>query len=714
MVNAEKKFFSIILFLVFIFIRLPGETGNTRRAFTISDGYRIKGISGLSLSPDGAKLLFSVTAYGLDKGEKNSDIYLLDLISGRQNRLTFNTAADYDPFWSSDGHTIYFLSDREDGVQIWELNAAGGEARKISAFSAGISDPRISAGGDKIFFTSAVFPECMTDDSCNRKLSERLEKGPVQAYLADSLLYRHWNSYREWRTTHLFYFDLTDGKIRAVTGGKSDYPPVVEGALGAGCGFCVSPDGKEVCVTGNVDSMLATSTNSDLFLIGLNSKEAVTRNITEKNLAYDGSPLYSPDGKYIAFLRHKIPGYEADRFRLAVFDRQSGRIEILTEKLDNQVQDFCWAPDSSSIYFSIADKGRSPVYRIRLKTGRLERVLDNCSIREFSVTPDGKFLMMLKSAVAEPAEIWSYRIGSNKYPKRLTFFHRQLEQQVDFRPAETHWVTGAEGKQVQLFVVKPHGFVPQKKYPLVINIHGGPQMMWSDSFRLDWQVYPGSGYVVAFPNPHGSTGYGQDFTAAISSDWNGKVMEDINRVTDYLEGLEYIDRDRMGVMGWSWGGYAVMWLEGNSNRYRALVSMMGVYDLAAMYSSTEELWFPEWDMGGTPWDKPEVYRDQSPKSYVKNFKTPCLVITGERDYRIPYTQSLEFFTDLQKMAVPSRLIIFKNDGHWPDHVKSMPVYYNAHLEWFHTYLGGEPAPYDTEKLIKNRQFTRDQQVNKGS
>lgn len=704
MASMVKMVFFVLLSFLVLGIRLGGEGKDPRRAFTIGDVYQVSAISGLCISPDGNQLLFTVTGYELEKGEKNSDIYLLEFKTGHQIRLTFHPKADYDPFWSPDGDTIYFLSTRQQGPQIWQMNAGGGEASKITDFYTEIAHPRISSGGGRIFFSSSVYPECMADSDCNRKLSEQLEKGPVQAHLADSLLYRHWDSYREWRYSHLFYFDLTEGKIHALTSGKSDYPPVVEGSLGVGLGFSVAPDEKEICVTANLDNLLAVSTNSDLFLGGIDRGVSGLRNITEDNRAYDGSPLYSPDGKAIAFLRHQIPGYEADRFRLALFNRQSNRIVVLTEKLDNRVLDFRWSPDSRYIYFTVAEKGYTPVYRVQVRTGNLEKILDGHSIREFSVSPDGRSLILVKSTVAEPAEIWHFRIKSNEEPKRLTFFHQKLEERVDLRPAETHWVTGAEGKQIQVFVVKPHGFTVNEKYPLIINIHGGPQMMWSDSFRSDWQVYPGSGYVVAFPNPHGSTGYGQAFTEAISSDWNGKVMDDIDRVADYLAGLAYVDEDRLGAMGWSWGGYAMMWLEGNSRKFKALASMMGVYNLPAMYSSTEELWFPEWDLGGTPWDNPGNYREQSPKAYVRNYQTPCLVITGEKDYRVPYTQSLEFFTDLQKMGVPSRLIVFKNDGHWPDHVRSMPVYYNAHLEWFHRYLGGKAAPYDTEKMIKNQQF----------
>ena len=257
---------------------------------------------------------------------------------------------------------------------------------------------------------------------------------------------------------------------------------------------------------------------------------------------------------------------------------------------------------------------------------------------------------------------------------------------------------------MQVFIVKPHGFDPAKKYPLILNVHGGPQAPWTDSFRGDWQVYPGAGYVVAFPNPHGSFGFGEAYTAAISRDWNGKVMEDISKVTDALAALPYVDASRMGVMGWSWGGYAVMWLEGHSTRYKAMAAMMGVYDLRSMYSATEELWFPEWDLGGPPWDNREHYRAASPSEAVEGFRTPCLVITGQKDYRVPYTQSLMFFTDLQKRGVPSRLIVLDNAGHWPAWYE-MALYYTAHLDWFARYLGGGPASWDPRALVEGGAFT---------
>ncbi|HEX3072046.1 MAG TPA: S9 family peptidase, partial [Ignavibacteriales bacterium] len=415
-----------------------------------------------------------------------------------------------------------------------------------------------------------------------------------------------------------------------------------------------------------------------------------------------GSPEYSPDGKYIAYTKQLIPGYESDKFRLAVYNRATGETVILSEEFDNWVESFKWGNDSKTIYFTGAVQGYSPIFKISVDTKKIEKVSPDKAVFDFAITPKNDQIIYLSSSVDKPAEIYKYNIKSKKFDE-LSFVNKEFNEKVDIRPAEQVWVEGADGKKIHVFIVKPHNFDPNKKYPLVINVHGGPQMQWMDSFRGDWQVYPGAGYVVAFPNPHGSTGYGQDFTAAISGDWGGKVYEDVMKVTDYLEALPYVDKDKIGAMGWSYGGYMMNWLQAKTKRFKCLVSMMGVYDLRSMYGATEELWFVEWDLKGQPWNS-KLYNTYSPSNYVENFSTPTLVITGERDYRVPYTQSLEYFTDLQKMGIESRLIVFENDGHWPSGIRSMPLYYNSHLDWFHKYLGGEKAPYDMTELIRNRAF----------
>ncbi len=687
----KKLWMVMLVFVLFV----PAWAG--KKAFTIEDLYHIKSVRDPQISPDGKWVAFVVTEYQLHEGKSNSEIYAMRIDGSDLHQLTNNPAADYSPRWSPDGRDILFISTREKGAQLWLLPFHGGEPKQLTHISTGVSGPIWSPDGKWVAFSSSVFPECGADDACNKEIQDAMDEGPVQAHLADELLYRHWTSYRDGRYTHTMLLNVESGEIRDLTPGKYDSPPF---ALGGGQGFVFSPNGKELCFVSNHDKNQALSTNKDLFLLSLDGGEA--RNITADNKAYDADPQYSPDGRYIAYRTQKVPGYESDRFRLALYDRKTGEKRIITEPFDNWVESFQWAPDGKSIYFTADVKGHYPLYRVDIRSGKIQQVLDAKTIDAFTISPKGKWIVLARRSVAEPREIWRATIRGKKL-QRLTFFNQAIEDSVDIRPAEEMWIDSPTGVKIHTFIVKPHNFDPGKKYPLILNVHGGPQSMWADAFRGDWQVYPGAGYIVAFPNPHGSTGYGQKFTEEISRDWGGKVYQDVMAVADSLAKLPYVDADRMGAMGWSYGGYMMMWLEGHTDRFKAIAAMMGVYDLRSMYGATEELWFPEWDLGGTPWTS-DLYEKWSPSNFVKNFKTPCLVITGERDYRVPYTQSLQFFTALQRMGVPSRLIVFKNDGHWPNYVKSMPLYYNAHLDWFHRYLGGGPAPWDVEKMVRNMAY----------
>lgn len=686
----KKQFLIFLCFTTILFAQ--------KKPFAIEDLYKLKSISAPVLSPDGKRILFTVTESMLKEGKTNSEIYLMNIDGSNQRKLTSNSAADYSPQWMPDGKSLLFLSTRKNGAQAWKLPLDGGEPEQITDISTGVGNVVIAPDGKGFIFSTEVYPEFGADDAMNKKTNEKKEKGSIQAYMADRLLYRHWTSWQEGKRTHTFYFDMDTKKYVDLTPGDYDAP-------GFGMGHAViSPEGTEVCFTSNHDLYEAESTNKDLFIVPINGGEA--KNITKANLAYDDEPVYSPDKKYIAFKMQTLPTFEADLFRLAIYDRATGKIEMITEgRFDNWVSDYRWAPDSRSIYFTAPVQGNVPLYNIDLKTKKITPVLNAKSIDAFEIAPDGKSIVYTRRSVGEPVEMWRAQIdkGVAKNPVRLTTFNKPVEDAVDIRPAEEMWIQSPTGKKIHTFIVKPHGFDSNKKYPLILNVHGGPQSQWADAFRGDWQVYPGSGYIVAFPNPHGSTGYGQEFTAAISKDWGGKVYEDVMAVADSLSKVPFVDADRMGAMGWSYGGYMMMWLQGHTTKFKAIAAMMGVYNLKAMHGTTEELWFPEWDLGGVPWES-DHYQKWSPNNFVKNFKTPCLVITGEKDYRVSYNQSLEFFTDLQRMRVPSRLIVFPNDGHWPSNVKSMPLYYNAHLDWFHKYLGGAPAPYDMTKMIRNQTF----------
>ncbi len=691
----KKRIFALLL--LFLSISL-----GQKRAFEIEDLYRLKYIADPQISPDQSLVVYSLTSYKLKEGKSNSDIFLLDLKTKSIKQLTYFEGADFQPRFSSDGKSLFFISTRTKGTQIFKLPLDGGEPIKLTDISTGISDLVVSPNGRYIAFTSKVFPECGDNDDCNKKINDRMENGPVQAHLADELLFRHWDEYSDGRRSHIFVLDLQTNKIKDVTPGDFESPIF---SLGGPINYDFSPDGIELCFASNRDKSTtvsqATTTNSDLWIVNLETGETI--NITQNNLAWDGSPKYSPDGKYIAYRRQSKPGYESDLFQLALYNRVTKTSEIISGTFDNWINEFEWSSDSKTIYFTAEEKGGTPIYKIDIATRKISKVLEANAIDAFVVSKDQKKIYLIRRSTGEPSALYEFNIPDQKLT-RLTFDNKQIEDEVDIRPAEGFWATSKDGTKIHYFLVKPHNFDPDKKYPVILNVHGGPQSQWMDAFRGDWQVYPGKGYIVVFPNPRGSTGYGQKFTEEISKDWGGKVFEDLMAVVDEIEKLQFVDKNRIGAMGWSYGGYMMNWFQAKTDRFKCLVSMMGVYDLRSMYSTTEELWFPEWDLGGAPWESKEIYEKFSPSNYVENFKTPTLIITGEKDYRVSYNQSLMYFTDLQKRGIPSRLIVFKNDGHWPNFVRSMPLYYNAHLEWFHKYLGGEPAPWDSKKMVRNLHF----------
>ncbi|MBI3656937.1 MAG: S9 family peptidase [Acidobacteria bacterium] len=651
-----------------------------RRPMTFGDVIKIKRVADPQLSPDGKWIAYAVTQYDMEKNSRQTNIWLIPANGGEPRRLTASEKVDSSPRWSPDSRKVAFISNRDGSSQVWVIDVGGGEARRITKMATEAGGVIWSGDGKHLAFTSNVYADCTTDD-CNQKRNEAREKSKVKAQVFDHLLYRHWSTFKEGKRTHIFVVPAEGGEARDLTPGDFDSPPF---SLGGPTDYALSPDGKELCFTQNSDKVEAASTNSDLFIVPITGGTA--RRITT-NPGADASPLYSPDGRFIAFRAQARAGYESDQWQLMLYDRQNGHTWSLTAGLDRPVDEFRWTADSQRLYFTAVDEGYHSIYMVSTKGNDHKKISNRSSNGDVQPTPDGRSLIFSRRSMTQPAEIFRSTATGDSV-QQLTHTNDALLAVLDFQPSEYVWYKGAGGAPVQAWIVKPPRFDASKKYPFILLIHGGPQGAWDDGFSYRWnpQLFAAAGYVVMAPNPRGSTGFGQQFTDEINADWGGRVYEDLMKGVDYAESLGYVDRERMGAAGGSYGGYMVDWIAGHTDRFKALITHAGVYNLTSMYGVTEELWFPEWEFRGVPWTNKAVYEKWSPHNFVANFKTPTLVIHGELDYRVPVAEGFQMFTALQRMNVPSKMLYFPDEGHWILKPQNSELWHKTFIEWFDTYL----------------------------
>jgi dipeptidyl aminopeptidase/acylaminoacyl peptidase len=663
------------------------------RPMTVDDLLAVKGVSDPQLSPDGTLVVYVVSELDRATDKNNSSLWLVATTGGEPKQLTTAPGANNHPRWSPDGKTIAFVSHRSGSDQVWLLPLDGGEPRQLTKLPIDVSGPIWSPKGDKLAFAVEVYPGMTPDQTAAKDKEKESSKKKVRIY--DRLMIRHWKAWDEGKRSHLFVAD-------AQTGAGTDLTPKLDvntppAPFGGSSDYAWSPDGKELAFTAEPAHDAAWSTNTDIWTVPVEGGEP--KNVTASNLGADAQPAYSPNGEWIAYVSQARGGFESDRWVLKALSRSSQSSVDVTKALDRPVLAFTWAP--GGIRAVIDDTGTEPIVAIDFDkfTGpggltaaavptTFPRLVSGGVQSGLGVNAKSGTMVFTHHTAQVAAEVYVAAPDGSSLTQ-LTHHNAALVSQLDLPRLESFSFPGADGDEVQGWLLHPPGFDPSKKYPVVFLIHGGPQGAWHDEWHNRWnyELFAAPGYAVVAINPRGSTGYGQKFTDQISQDWTGRVYADLNKGLDYaLAKNAFLDGTRVAACGGSYGGFMVNWIAGHSDRFKALISHAGVFDLTSKYGTTEELWFPEWEFGGTPWEKPDHYREKSPSSFVANFKTPTLVIHGALDFRVPDAQGLGMFTSLQRRGVPSRYVWFPDEGHWILQAQNRVVWWSEVFAWLDKYL----------------------------
>ncbi len=666
-------FRSALAFLIAILLS-PLDLAAGRR-IAVEDLIALDAPSDPRISPDGNSVVFVLSDYSLETNRANTDLWLVELSSRKVTRLTEEPGTDNQPRWSPDGKLIAFVSDRSGSLQIHTVDPASRQVHKISEINASPANLAWSPDGKWFLFSSDV--------DWRPETAEPEHLAGTQARVWDDLFYRHWNEWREGRRSHLFLLPASGGQPKDLTPIDNDVPTL---ALGGAVDLTFTPDSREILFVMNPDPLRAASTNNDIFAVPVEGGEP--KNLTAQNRSNDNSPVVSPDGRWLAYRAQMRPGFEADRQHLMLLDRKNGELQDLTPDWQLSVGEIVWAPDSRSIFAQVEEQARDGIYRITVPEGQARKVLKEGHNGSPRITPDGARLLTLRETSNRPDDLFVTDLTTGG-SQRLTDINRDLLAQLEMNSVEEFWFTGALSQKVHGLLLRPPSFDASRKYPLVYLIHGGPQSAMQDSFHPRWnyQMFAAAGYVVATVNFHGSSGYGQSFTDSISEHWGDYPYEDLMKGLDYLLATyPFIDGSRLAAAGASYGGYMIFWMGTHTDRFKCLVAHDGVFNAESMYGSTEELWFPEWDFGGAPWESREIYRRWSPHNFSQHLKTPMLVVHGQLDYRIDVSQGLEAYTALRRQNVPARFLYFPDEGHWVLKPCNRRVWWSEVLGWLDKYL----------------------------
>ncbi|MDY7093624.1 MAG: S9 family peptidase [Acidobacteriota bacterium] len=669
-----------------------GEQAMEPHGFNVHDLVNMERVGEPQVSPDGRWVAFSVRTTDLEENRGQTALWRVGIDGKGLQRLTTHPAGASSPRWSPDGKHLYFLSSRSDSSQVWSLPIDGGEARQVTDLPLDVAGFVLSPDGKSLAVSMDVYRECAGEEKgvpqCTADRLEKKAEAKTTGQLYDQLFIRHWDTWKDGRRGQLFVVPVAGGEAVHVSQGiAGDIPSKPFGDMGE---VTFTPDGKSLVFSARTsDREEAWSTDFDLYQVPADGSAAPT-NLTPDNGAVITHPVFSPDGKTLAYLAMRRPGFEADRLYIQLRSWPDGKTRTLAEDWDRSVRGLDFSADGKTLFVTAGDTGHVPLFAIDVASGKVEKLVAEGTVGEFSVAKD--HIVYGLDHLSAPVEL--FRINTDgSGVQQLTDVNAERLKNVQFGESEQFSFAGWNGETVYAWLVKPANFEEGKKYPVAFLIHGGPQGSFNNHFHYRWnpQTYAGAGYASIMVDFHGSTGYGQDFTDSISGDWGGKPLEDLQKgLAAALDRYDFLDGDRVGALGASYGGFMINWIAGQwPDRFRALVNHDGVFDQRMMYYATEELWFPEWENSGPYYESAKEFEKHNPVLHVDQWKTPMLVIHGALDFRVPETQGFAAFTALQRQGIPSQFLYFPDENHWVLKPHNSIQWHDTVLAWLDRWVKGE-------------------------
>jgi dipeptidyl aminopeptidase/acylaminoacyl peptidase len=652
--------------------------------FNVRDLQSMDRVADPGVSPDGKVVVFTVTSTDLEANKKSSSLWVVRTDGTGLRRLTAaDKARDEGPRFARDGKSVWFVSNRSGSEQVWRIAVDGGEAERMTDEPLAIASLVVSPDGKRIAYAMPMFPDCATS-ACTKTRLDEVTARKATGRIYDSLMVRHWDTWADGTRSHLFVRDVAKGAVAVdVTRGMNADTPTAP--FGGAEELAFTPDSRSIVFSAkDAGKKEAWSTNVDLFVAPCDGS-APPRNLTADNPATDTHPSFSPDGKTLAYAAMKRAGYESDRLRVMTMawpPTGGGGARALTEAWDRSPEDLSWSRDGRSLLVTADSMGHAGIFRIDASSGKVTEIVKSGTSR--SPADAGNLVVYAHESMRAPADLWTANPDGSG-ARKITSFNASRLAAMRLGATEELTFAGAEGASVHAWVVQPIDFDAKKKYPVAFLIHGGPQGSWHDDFHYRWnpELFAAAGYATIAVDFHGSTGYGQAFVDGINDDWGGKPLVDLQKgLAAALGKYAWMDGNRACALGASYGGWMINWIAGNwPDAFKCLVSHDGNLDEASAYYNTEELWFPEWEHKGTPWDNPSGYAKANPADHVAKWKVPMLVIHSAKDFRVVDTQGLGTFAALQRRGIPSKLLYFPDENHWVTKPQNSVLWYDTVLAW---------------------------------